>query len=554
MSSTPQSRENNDIEPAAEKGVSEPGSERTVVNNAAHVSEKKGLRFWLIVVSLAVTAILAALDGTIVTTSLPSISADLDGGSNYVWVSGAYFLAVTALQPLYGQLADFFGRRKLLVVSIAIFILGSGICGGASSMNMLIAGRTVQGVGSAGMNLLVELIVCDLVPLRERGQYTAIIYSAATVGAAMGPWIGGEVIVKASWRWVFYINLPIGGAALVMVLLVLRVNHPRIALKDFLRSIDAIGNIVFVGATVGIMFGLIYGGIKYPWSSWHVLVPLILGLVGLAIFALYEASPYCKQPSIPRQIFGNRTSIAALLITFFHSSLLTWVTYFVSVYFQTALGASPARAGVDLLPNVFGFIPAAAIAGAMLTKFGRYRPWQLAGLCIMTIGMGLYSLLDQKTPTYGWVLLVFFFAVGCGLVIPSLLPALQAKLSDSDSAAAIAVLTIGRNFGSVWGTVIPSIIFNNQFDRFSDTIGDESTRRLLLGGQAYAHATADFVNTLQGITREQVKTTYVKALSYVWYVGIVVSFIGLACVFLEEEVDLRTTLDSEFGLEERPEK
>ncbi|KAL3952617.1 hypothetical protein ACCO45_012560 [Purpureocillium lilacinum] len=532
MSSTPQSRENNDIEPAAEKGVSEPGSERTAVNNAAHVSEKKGLRFWLIVVSLAVTAILAALDGTIVTTSLPSISADLDGGSNYVWVSGAYFLAVTALQPLYGQLADFFGRRKLLVVSIAIFILGSGICGGASSMNMLIAGRTVQGIGSAGMNLLVELIICDLVPLRERGQYTAIIYSAATVGAAMGPWIGGEVIVKASWRWVFYINLPIGGAALIMVLLVLR---------NFLRSIDAVGNIVFVGATVGIMFGLIYGGIKYPWSSWHVLVPLILGLVGLAIFALYEASPYCKQPSIPRQIFGNRTSIAALLITFFHSSLLTWVTYFVSVYFQTALGASPARAGVDLLPNVFGFIPAAAIAGAMLTKFGRYRPWQLAGLCIMTIGMGLYSLLDQKTPTYGWVLLVFFLLS-------------VAKLSDSDSAAAIAVLTIGRNFGSVWGTVIPSIIFNNQFDRFSDAIGDESTRTLLLGGQAYAHATADFVNILQGITREQVKTTYVKALSYVWYVGIVVSFIGLACVFLEEEVDLRTTLDSEFGLEERQEK
>ncbi|KAJ6442482.1 multidrug resistance protein fnx1 protein [Purpureocillium lavendulum] len=499
MPSSATSARNNDSLVVAEKG--------SHVNNQADVSatnyipEKKDLRFWLVV-------------------------------------------------PLYGQLADFFGRRRLLAVSIAIFILGSGVCGGASSMNMLIAGRTVQGIGSAGINLLVELVICDLVPLRERGQYTAIIYSAATVGAAMGPWIGGEVIAKASWRWVFYINLPIGGASLIMVLLVLRVTHRQTTLESLLRNLDIVGNIIFAGATVSIMIALIYGGVTYPWHSWHVLVPLILGVLGLVAFAIFETSPLCNQPSIPRQVFNNRTSIGALLVSFFHSSLLTWVTYFISVYFQTALRASPARAGVDLLPNVFGFIPAAAIAGAMLTKFGRYRPWQFAGLCIMTIGMGLYSLLDQKTPTYGWVLLVFFFAVGCGLVMPSLLPALQAKLSDAESAAAIAVLTIGRNFGSVSGTVIPSIIFNNQFDRFASSIADNETRSLLFGGDAYTHATADFINSLNEVTQEQVITTFVKALDYVWYVGIIVCFIAFVCVFLEEEIGLRTTLESDFGLEE----
>ncbi len=154
------------------------------------------------------------------------------------------------------------------------------------------------------------------------------------------------------------------------------------------------------------------------------------------------------------------------------------------MYFQAVQGESAAKTGVNLLPNVFGFMLAATIAGALLTKFGRYRPWHFGGLIIMTIGIGLYSMLDGSTPTYGWVLLVFFFAMGCGFVMPSLLPALQADLSDLDTAAATAAITIARSFGSVWGALIPSIIFNNFFDRFSDRILDDATRATLVGGQA----------------------------------------------------------------------
>ncbi|KAH8888998.1 MFS general substrate transporter-like protein [Thozetella sp. PMI_491] len=506
------------------------------------------MRFWLIVLGLSITAVLAALDGTIISTTLPSISASLGGGKEYVWVSGSYFLAV---QPLFGQLANLFGHRKLLIFSILVFILGSGICGGASSIGMLIAGRTVQGVGGAGINLLVELIICDLVPLRERGQYTSIIYSNNIVGSAMGPWIGGELVEKASWRWVFYINLPIGGTALAIVVLFLRVSHRRMELKAALRRIDIIGNVLFVGATTALMFGLVYGGIEYPWSSWNIIVPLVLGVARLAAFALFEASIYCVEPAIPRQILGNRTSVASLLISVLHSSLLVWVTYFVSVYFQAVRGDSAARTGVDLLPNVFGFILAATIAGVMLTKQGRYRPWQFAGLVIMTVGMGLYSLLNEGTPTYGWVLLVFFFAMGCGLVMPSLLPTLQADLPDLDTAAAVAAITIARNFGSVWGALIPSIIFNNEFDRFADRIVANGTRAMLLNGQVYEHATQAFISSLHGDTHEQVISTYVEALKYVWYVGIAVCVAALLCVFLEKEIDLRTSLNTEFGIVHR---
>ncbi|KAB5513325.1 major facilitator superfamily-domain-containing protein [Coniochaeta sp. 2T2.1] len=523
--------------------------ENSTTEPAEYVAEKKDLRFWLIVASLGVTALLAGIDGTIISTTLPSISAALGGGEEYVWVSGSYFLATTALQPLYGQLANLTGRRVLLIFSIAVFILGSGICGGASSMNMLIAGRTVKGIGGAGITLLVELIICDLVPLRERGQYTSIIYSVSTIGSVLGPWMGGELVDKASWRWVFYINLPIGGAALVVVCLVLHVGRERVDTREAIRRIDFVGNFLFLGATIGIMFGLIYGGVKHPWDSWQIIVPLVLGGAGLIAFCAWESSPWCYEPAIPRQIVGNRTSVAALIISFLHSSLLVWVTYFVSVYFQVAKSHSAARTGVDLLPNTFGFMLAAIIAGVMLTKFGRYRPWHFGGQAMMVIGMGLYSLLDEKTPTYGWVLLVFFFAMGCGFVMPSLLPALQADLSDLDTAAATAAITIARSFGFVIGAFVPGIVFNNVFDRFAGRITDESTRNLLLNGQAFAHATQTFVLSLTEETRAQVVSAYVEALRYVWYAAIAVAVAGFLVVFVEREIDLRTTLNTEFGIE-----
>lgn len=172
---------------------------------------KHSWRFWAILGTLSVTGLLSAIEGTIITTSLPTIIADLGGGELYIWVANAFFLSSVATLPLYGQASNILGRRWLMISAVALFTLGSGLSGGASTMTMLIAGRTVQGLGGGGINMLIELIVTDLVPLRERGQYMAVVLIAGTLGAAVGPFLGGVITSHTTWRWVFYLNVPIGG-------------------------------------------------------------------------------------------------------------------------------------------------------------------------------------------------------------------------------------------------------------------------------------------------------------------------------------------------------
>ncbi|KAK2779011.1 hypothetical protein FQN53_001560 [Emmonsiellopsis sp. PD_33] len=281
-----------------EKGI-QPGPENTP-------QPRKSWRFWAIIISLSLTGLCSALEGTIITSALPTITETLGGGNAYIWVPNAYFLASIATLPLFAQASNIFGRRWLILISVALFVLGSGLCGGTSSMGMLIAGRTVQGLGGGGIALMINIIVTDIVSLRERGKYMALIQTAGTIGAAVGPFIGGVITSQSSWRWVFYINLPIGGTAFVALFLFLRLNYDREqSWKERVTRIDVFGNAVFIAAIIAVLIALTWGGTIYNWETYNVIVPLVLGFAGLGLFLAVEWT-LVKEP-----LLGPDSSTAA---------------------------------------------------------------------------------------------------------------------------------------------------------------------------------------------------------------------------------------------------
>ena len=433
-------------------------------------------------------------------------------------------------------------------------MLGSGISGGANSMSMLIAGRTIQGVGGGGVTMLVDLIVCDLVPLRKRGSVMGIIFGAVTIGTALGPFIGGVVVETSTWRWVFYLNLPVGAVAIALLLAFLHVKYEKeSALMEKVKRVDFAGNAIFVCATTSILVALTNGGTKQPWSSWRSIFPLVAGLAGLGLFYLFEISKLCVEPSLPPQLFANRTSATAYALTFVHTLLMYWEIYFMPVYFQAVLGSTPARSGVQLLPTVIMLMVFGAIGGGAMQKFGRYRPFHHAGFGLMTLGFGTLCLLDSSSSTAMWVVFQIIFAAGTGLSIGTLLAAVQAGLCEADSATATGVWAVVRSFGTIWGITLSAVAFNNQCTRLSSRINDPTVRVLLSGGQAYEHATATFIDSLSNrpFLKNQVISVYSESLKLVWQVAIGISGLGFLLVFLEKEVKLRTDLETEFGMKEK---
>jgi MFS family permease len=462
----------------------------------------------------------------------------------------------TSLQPLYGQLANLFGRRWPTIAATTAFVLGSGICGGASNMTMLIAGRVIQGAGAGGIGVLIEMIICDLVPLRQRGNYLAIIFGLLALGTALGPFFGGLIVDYSTWRWVFYLNLPIGGVALVLLFTFLRVRWNKdVNLATKLTSIDWVGNVIFIAAICAVLIALSWAGAVYPWSSYHVLVPLMIGLVGLAGFLAFEGSRFAPQPTMPLHLMSNRTSATAYILTLLHSIVTMWAIYFLPIYFQGVLGSSPAYSGVQLLPTILVLIPSAAMGGVTMSKFGRYRPIHNAGFALIVISFGLFDLLDRNSSTGTWVGYQIIGSAGVGLIIATLLPAVMAPLSESDTALATATWGFLRSFGVIWGIAIPAAIFNSRFDELATTgITDPVIRGLLVNGQAYSHATAAFLDTLSASTRGQFIVVLNESLHRTWQVGIGFAALGFLFVFLEKEVPLRQELETEFGMEKEENK
>ncbi|RDL33244.1 putative major facilitator superfamily protein [Venustampulla echinocandica] len=504
----------------------------------------RGWRFWAIFASLALTAFLSSLEGSVVATALPAISRAINAQADYVWIVNVYFLTSAAVQPLYGQLADLWGRRWLTIGAVALFTLGSGICGGSSTSNMLISGRAVQGLGAAGINMLVELILVDLLPLRDRGKFLGLMFVFIVLGSVTGPFIGGILVERVSWRWCFYLNLPFGGGSLILLYLLLRIEHEKLdeSTMDKIKKIDFIGLLILCGSISSLLFALTYGGTRYEWSHPTIVVTLIMALLGVVLLIGFEASPLCPQPMIPLVLFANRTSAAGFIATFIQTIISYWVLYFIPVYFQSTLLVSPSRSGLQILPFSFLYCFSAAIGGGIVSKLGRFKHVQIFGFALITISLGTFTIWDRNTSTAVWMVTQLLCAFGMGVVTPSLLTTIQSELPPALNAASTATFAFVRSVGTIFGVSIPAAIFNNRFDTLLPGLHDDVAQSRLSRGQAYEQASPTLVDSFPMI-RDAIITLYELSLRRVWQVAIIFAGVGFLAVLFER--DLHSNLDEE---------
>ena len=329
---------------------------------------------------LMVALLLAALDQTIVATALPRVVSDLGGITQYSWVFTAYMLGSTVTVPLYGKLGDAHGRKPLFIVAIVIFLVGSALCGTAQNMWQLVVFRAVQGIGAGGLFPLTLAMVGMIVPPRDRGRYQGLIGSVFAGASIIGPLVGGFIVDNASWRWIFYVNLPVGGLALAVI----AVTMPRRSTRQQ-HSIDWVGAAVLATGTTALLLGLVWGGNQYPWGSPEVVTALAAAAVALAVFALVERR--VPEPILPFDLLRNETVAGSVACMALVGAAMFGTISFVPLFVQGVIGTSATSSGVVLTPLIVGAVTTSFISGQIVSRTGRYRPNLLIGPLVLGLGM-----------------------------------------------------------------------------------------------------------------------------------------------------------------------
>ena len=391
--------------------------------------------------AMMLATLLSALDQTIVATALPEIADDLQGFEDLSWVVTAYLLAATVTVPLYGKLSDLYGRRRLFVVSISIFLLGSALCGLAQSMGQLIAFRALQGIGAGGLIPLSQAAIADLFSPRERGRYQGYMGAVWATAAVAGPLLGGTLTDAASWRWIFLINLPLGALALVVVIRTMKITHvPRE------HSIDYGGALALSVGVTAVLLAAAWGGSTYAWDSPEVLAAAGVGVLGARRLrrdrAAGAASRCCRSGSSARARSPSRPR-AALLI----GGVLFGITIYVPVFVQRVLGASATSSGVVLIPLSFGWVLASMTSGQIIARTGRYKVFPVIGSLLVLAGCVLLALLGADSSRIVVTLDLTVVGLGMGTMFQTFVIATQNRVAVSELGVATAAVQFFRSMG-----------------------------------------------------------------------------------------------------------
>jgi EmrB/QacA subfamily drug resistance transporter len=411
-------------------------------------------RVLAIYAGLMVTLLLAALDQTIVATALPRVVSDLGGLSSYSWVFTAYMLASTVTVPLYGKLGDIHGRRPLFLISIAIFLVGSALCGLAQNMPELVVFRGIQGLGAGGLFPLALATVGNIVPPRDRGRYQGLIGAVFAAASIIGPLVGGLIVDHTTWRWIFYVNLPIGGLALVVVYLTM----PRRAEKQP-HSVDWLGGGILALGACALLLGLVWGGQQYAWSSGEVLGALAAAAVLLAVFGLWERR--VPEPVLPFDLMRASSTVTASVISMALVGFAMFGTIsFVPLFVQGVIGTSATSSGVVLTPLMLGAVATSFLSGQWVSRSGRYKPNALVGPPVLAAGLLLLWRMDVHTTNAEAARNMVITGIGLGLMMQVFVLSVQNSVPSRHIGSATALAQFARSIGSTLGVTIMGVIVN----------------------------------------------------------------------------------------------
>ena len=481
--------------------------------------------------ALLLGMLLAALDQTIVSTALPTIVSDLGGMEHLSWVVTAYLLASTAATPLWGKLGDQYGRKRLFQTAIVIFLIGSALCGMAQDMPQLIAFRALQGLGGGGLMVLSMAIVGDLVPPRERGRYQGLFGAVFGATSILGPLLGGLFTEHLSWRWVFYVNLPVGVVALAVIAVVLRI--PRRSAK---HVIDYLGTFLIAAVATCLVLVASLGGTTWGWGSPQIVGLAVLGVLLAVAFVAVERR--AAEPVLPLKLFRIRTFALSAVISFIVGFAMFGAMTYLPTFLQVVQGVSPTMSGVHMLPMVFGLLLSSTVSGQIVSRTGRWKVFPVAGTAVTTLGLLLLHRLDEGSST--WLMSLYFcvFGLGLGLVMQVLVLIVQNAVSYEDLGVATSGATFFRSIGASFGVAIFGTVFAN---RLGDKLAEALRGVQLPPGVSVSGLESDSrgLGELPAALRPAALHAYASSITDVFLYAAPVAFLGFVLAWFLKEDRLR---------------
>jgi EmrB/QacA subfamily drug resistance transporter len=490
-------------------------------------------RMKLIFASLMLVLLLAALDQTIVSTALPTIVGDLGGVQHLSWVVTAYLLASTVVGPLYGKLGDLYGRKTLLQIAIVLFLVGSALCGLAQNMTELIAFRALQGLGGGGLIVIVLAVVGDLIPPRDRGRYQGLFGAVFGVATVIGPLLGGFFVDNLTWRWIFYINLPIGILAFIVIGTVFHTQSVHVEHK-----IDYLGAITLSAALTSAVLFTSLGGNTYRWGSGAIITMMVLSVLLLVAFVFVERR--AAEPLLPLELFHNRIFSVTSAIGFVVGFALFGAVTYLPLYLQLVKGHTPTTSGLLITPLMAGVLITSIASGQLISRFGRYRPFPIVGTALIALAFVLLSRLEVGTSTMVVALYCVVLGLGLGMVMQVLVLAAQNAVDYRYLGVATSGATLFRQIGGSIGVSLFGAIFANRLTA-------NLLSRMPPGAHLPKTANPASVKQLPPAIHDAYVSAIAASLRPVFLVAAAVGVLAFGLTWLLREVPLRTGRGGDVG-------